>query len=202
VPAGKQADWRAGRVDAHGFGATQNNDGKSPLKIGCYVKSFAARRLPSTLPASRFGPVPTAKHTHLDALRSRTVTPETLPRYTHKSYSVNILIRGNLWKKLPSMVSQSHLGPSANPSQFKYAPAIQISIVGHYPPIFSVVVQFPVSPSLGINRMSTITAHFPERDFWGVRAMFGGLVGNPVETLWACLKGRRLEQFLLPARCV
>ena len=110
MPAGKQADWRAGRVDAHGFGATQNNDGKSPLKIGCYVKSFAARRSPSTLPASRFGPVPTAKHTHLDALRSRTVTPETLPRYTHKSYSVNILIRGNLWKKLPSMVSQS--GPA------------------------------------------------------------------------------------------
>src|SRR6267142_2414530 len=37
---------------------------------------------------------------YIDALNGKTVTRETLLRYTLKSHSVNDLIRGNLWKTL------------------------------------------------------------------------------------------------------
>src|SRR6267143_2544881 len=45
-----------------------------------------------------WSPTPAAKHTYIDALNGKTVTPETLLRYTFKSHLVNILIRGFLWK--------------------------------------------------------------------------------------------------------
>ena len=38
------------------------------------------------------------KHTYIDAFKGRTVTRETLIRYTFKSHLVNVLIRGFLWK--------------------------------------------------------------------------------------------------------
>src|SRR6266850_90131 len=37
---------------------------------------------------------------YIDALNGKTVTRETLLRYTLKSHSVNDLIRGDLWKTL------------------------------------------------------------------------------------------------------
>src|ERR1700674_1365453 len=46
-------------------------------------------------------PAPAAKYTYIDAFNGKTVTRETLLRYTFKSSPVNILIRGNLWKILP-----------------------------------------------------------------------------------------------------
>jgi len=47
---------------------------------------------------------------YIDALNGKTVTRETLLRYTLKSYSVNDLIRGGLWKFLHS--ARSSLGVS------------------------------------------------------------------------------------------
>jgi eukaryotic-like serine/threonine-protein kinase len=40
------------------------------------------------------------KHFYIDAFRDKNDTRETLLRYTFKSYSVNVLIRGNLWNSL------------------------------------------------------------------------------------------------------
>jgi hypothetical protein len=37
------------------------------------------------------------KHFYIDAFRDKNDTRETLLRYTFKSHSVNLLIRGNLW---------------------------------------------------------------------------------------------------------
>ena len=48
------------------------------------------------------GPAPAAKYTYIDAFNGKTVTRETLLRYTFKSGPVNVLIRGNLWKTWPS----------------------------------------------------------------------------------------------------
>src|SRR5438094_4235125 len=57
-------------------------------------------RRPRALPASRTfgGLAPAAKYTYIDAFNGKTVTRETLLRYTFKSHCVNILIRGFLWK--------------------------------------------------------------------------------------------------------
>ena len=44
------------------------------------------------------GPAPAAKHTYIDAFHGKTVTRETLLRYTFKSRYVNVLISGNVWK--------------------------------------------------------------------------------------------------------
>src|SRR5205823_12278682 len=57
-------------------------------------------RRPRALPASRTfgGLAPAAKYTYIDAFNGKTVTRETLLRYTFKSGPVNVLIRGNLWK--------------------------------------------------------------------------------------------------------
>src|SRR5207302_6251431 len=57
-------------------------------------------RRPRALPASRTfgGPAPAAKYTYIDAFNGKTVTRETLLRYTFKSCLVNVLIRGFLWK--------------------------------------------------------------------------------------------------------
>src|SRR6476646_5581956 len=42
---------------------------------------------------------------YIDALNGKTVTRKTLLRYTLKSYSVNHLIRGGLWKNRPGNAS-------------------------------------------------------------------------------------------------
>ena len=53
-------------------------------------------------------PAPAAKHTYIDAFNGKTVTRETLLRYTFKSLPVNVLIRGFLWKNShPDSVSIS-----------------------------------------------------------------------------------------------
>src|SRR5258708_26190041 len=46
-------------------------------------------------------PAPAAKYTYIDAFNGKTVTRETLLRYTFKSYLVNVLIGGFLWKTSP-----------------------------------------------------------------------------------------------------
>src|SRR6267378_1608936 len=46
---------------------------------------------------------------YIDALNGKTVTRETLLRYTLKSHSVNDLIRGNLWKTLAGRTSTTRL---------------------------------------------------------------------------------------------
>src|SRR6266404_414668 len=43
---------------------------------------------------------------YIDALNGKTVTRETLLRYTLKSYSVNDLIRGRLWETLGGGLTQ------------------------------------------------------------------------------------------------
>jgi inner membrane protein len=43
-------------------------------------------------------PAPAIKHTYIDAFHGKTVTRETLLRYTFKSLAVNVLIGGFLWK--------------------------------------------------------------------------------------------------------
>jgi inner membrane protein len=50
-------------------------------------------------PIPHFGsPAPAAKYTYIDAFNGKSVTRETLLRYTFKSLPVNVLIRGFLWK--------------------------------------------------------------------------------------------------------
>jgi hypothetical protein len=80
-----------------------------PQKIARYfcLNDSAPRRLPAARPCvARFphfwGPAPAAKYTYIDAFNGKTVTRETLLRYTFKSVPVNVLIRGNLWKTWPS----------------------------------------------------------------------------------------------------
>src|SRR5260370_15421006 len=66
------------------------------------LKTLAPRRLPAAgpvrcpLPHSG-SPAPAANHTYIDAFNGKTVTRETLLRYTLKSRLVNVLIRGFLW---------------------------------------------------------------------------------------------------------
>src|SRR5436190_17251038 len=52
-------------------------------------RTFEARPLPPST-------------SNIDAFNGKTVTRETLLRYTFKSCPVNVLIRGNLWKTWPS----------------------------------------------------------------------------------------------------
>src|SRR5207302_6367958 len=69
-------------------------------------------RRPRALPASRTfgGPAPAAKYTYIDAFNGKTVTRETLLRYTFKSRLVNVLIRGFLWKTCrPGLILQTLL---------------------------------------------------------------------------------------------
>src|SRR6266850_2001649 len=51
---------------------------------------------------------------YIDALNGKTVTRETLLRYTLKSHSVNDLIRGNLWETLEGRTSTTLLPPGYN----------------------------------------------------------------------------------------
>jgi inner membrane protein len=53
-------------------------------------------------PISHFrSPAPAAKYTYIDAFNGKSVTRETLLRYTFKSLPVNVLIRGFLCKTTP-----------------------------------------------------------------------------------------------------
>jgi hypothetical protein len=45
-----------------------------------------------------WGPAPAAKYINIDAFDGKTVTRETLLRYTFKSLPVNVLIGGKLYK--------------------------------------------------------------------------------------------------------
>ena len=57
-------------------------------------------------------PAPAAKYTYIDAFNGKTVTRETLLRYTFKSRPVNVLIRGFLWKTLgPERPSDYSVSP-------------------------------------------------------------------------------------------
>src|SRR5258708_621783 len=90
-----RAGWRAG--------ANQGDSSPADLSIFC-LRSYAPRRLPAAgAPCvARFphawSPARAAKHTYIDAFNGKTVTRETLLRYTFKSHLVNVLIRGFLWK--------------------------------------------------------------------------------------------------------
>ena len=91
-----QTDWHAGA----------NHGENSPEDRSIfYLKPSAPRRAahPPFAPcvarsAHLGGPAPAARYTYIDAFRGKTVTRETLLRYTVKSYYVNVLIRGNLLK--------------------------------------------------------------------------------------------------------
>ena len=86
-----QADWRA--VANHGEFSPQDRS------LFC-LKTFAPRRLPAAGPVR--GPLPARLEPgtcpintfHIDAFKGKSVTPETLIRYTFKSHLVNVLIRG------------------------------------------------------------------------------------------------------------
>src|SRR6266705_6315053 len=86
-----RAGWRAG--------ANQGDSSPADLSIFC-LRSCAPRRLPAAgAPCvARFphpwSPARAAKHTYIDAFNGKTVTRETLLRYTFKSHLVNVLIRG------------------------------------------------------------------------------------------------------------
>src|SRR6266567_3698461 len=90
-----RAGWRAG--------ANQGDSSPADLSIFC-LRSCAPRRLPAAgAPCvARFphpwSPARPAKHTYIDAFNGKTVTRQTLLRYTFKSLAVNVLIRGFLWK--------------------------------------------------------------------------------------------------------
>jgi hypothetical protein len=89
-----QTDWHAGA----NYGENSPED-----RSIFYLKPLRrAAHPPFASCVARFphmgGPAPAAKYTYIDAFRGKTVTRETLLRYTVKSYSVNVLIRGNLWK--------------------------------------------------------------------------------------------------------
>src|SRR5215470_15433834 len=60
---------------------------------------------PRALPAFRTsgGSAPAAKYINIDAFNGKTVTRETLVRYTFKSPPVNLLIRGNVWKNTAAL---------------------------------------------------------------------------------------------------
>src|SRR5260370_37573605 len=69
-------------------------------------------------------PAPAAKHTYIDAFNGKTVTRETLLRYTFKSLPVNVLIRGFLWKNShPDTVSPLDLASSGAAGTFGLADA-------------------------------------------------------------------------------
>src|SRR6266700_3382280 len=105
-----RAGWRAV--------ANQGDSSPADLSIFC-LRSCAPRRLPAAgAPCvARFphpwSPAHPAKHTYIDAFNGKTVTRETLLRYTFKSHLVNVLIRGFLWKNLPpglNLTSECHPG--------------------------------------------------------------------------------------------
>jgi hypothetical protein len=71
-----------------------------------YLKTSAPRRVLAAGPVRRpiphsRSPAPAAKYTYIDAFNGKSVTRETLLRYTVKSLHVNVLIRGFLWKTSP-----------------------------------------------------------------------------------------------------
>lgn len=89
--------------------------GDSPFTQEFCVKLFAMRPLlfaSRTLPviAPRW-PVPAANSVYIDAVRGKSVTRETLLRYTGKSSVVNVLISGFLWETCAAW----QLGPSRKP---------------------------------------------------------------------------------------
>src|SRR5438132_13034495 len=92
-------------------GANQGDHSPGDFSLFC-LKICAPRRLSAAGPApcvARFphlgGPTPVAKHIYIDAFNGKTVTRETLLRYTFKSHLVNILILGFLWKTLGQRLS-------------------------------------------------------------------------------------------------
>jgi hypothetical protein len=96
-----RAGWRAGA----------NHGEISPEDRSLfYLKTSAPRRLLAAGPVRRpiphsGGPGPTGKHNYIDAFNGKTVTRETLLRYTFKSLPVNVLIRGFLCKTSPPGLS-------------------------------------------------------------------------------------------------
>src|SRR6267378_676468 len=89
-----RAGWRAGA----------NHGGISPEDRSlCCLNNSAPRRMPAAGPVrcplpALLEPGPCAKYTHIDAFNGKTVTRETLLRYTFKSHRVNVLFHGFLWK--------------------------------------------------------------------------------------------------------
>jgi hypothetical protein len=86
-----RADWRAGVDYGENFPEDRSH---FDLKKLC-----TAPLAPCVARSTHFwSPAPAAHHTYIDAFNGKTVTRETLLRYTLKSHLVNILIRGFLWK--------------------------------------------------------------------------------------------------------
>src|SRR6266481_7929222 len=107
IPSIAGPDWN--HVHSQSYtqaGAQAQTTGNSPKKIArfFYLKPSTPRRSPTAglraSPALRTceAPAPAAKYMYIDALDGKTVTRETLLRYTYKSHSVNDLIRGRLWE--------------------------------------------------------------------------------------------------------
>jgi hypothetical protein len=88
---GTPAGWRNGA-----------NHGETPHTIFCLNPSAPRRSIaagPVRRPMRTLKTVPAAKYIDIDAFNGKTVTRKTLLRYTLKSPGVNLLIRGNVWKK-------------------------------------------------------------------------------------------------------
>lgn len=110
-----QAARRAGAVNSSAV--TRGTLEKPPHRIvRLFVNSSMMRRaesFPFALCSARFPLLrvrcPDSKYICIDAFRCQSVTRKTLLRYTLNSIPVNILISGNLWKKLSSKTLQSDL---------------------------------------------------------------------------------------------
>src|SRR5438552_12501683 len=93
------------RRDTHRLARRRKPRGSFPRRFPAFLfenlctAPLVCRR-PRALPASRtFGARPQPLNTlTIDAFNGKTVTRETLLRYTFKSRLVNVLIRGFLWK--------------------------------------------------------------------------------------------------------
>src|SRR5216683_2720434 len=114
-----RAGWRTGA-----------NHGEFSQKIFDFcLKTSAPRRCPPLAPCvARFthfwGSAPAAKYTYIDAFNGKTVTRQTLLRYTLKSHLVNVLIRGFLWKNShPDTVSPLDLASGGAAGTFGLADA-------------------------------------------------------------------------------
>src|ERR1700694_3785743 len=95
------------RRDARRLARRRKPRGNFPRRsLAFLIENLCTTPLPAAGPCvARFphfwSPAPADKHTYIDAINGKTVTRETLLRYTFKSHPVNVLIRGFLWKNSP-----------------------------------------------------------------------------------------------------
>src|SRR5579864_4857771 len=101
-PQAKPADHRAHSQGHRQAGAIAQTTERIPHTIFCLNPSAPRRSIaagPVRRPVRILRAIPAAKYINIDAFNGKTVTRKTLLRYTLKSPGVNLLIRGNVWKK-------------------------------------------------------------------------------------------------------